>query len=182
MLVQIAIEKGYIKSWDQKVVDFLDELKGEYVNKLSFKHLSTMTAGLDWNEHYTNPFDITAKTYYGRNVSQLMFDEVSVKMEPGKTYEYQSGATQILGMALEKATGKSLAKMASEWLWKPMGAEHDAFWRIDDNGGKVTYHCFGEIEIDGYNYVLRSEKIGGYKQVIRDMVLSIKTAQPIIKS
>jgi len=49
---------------------------------------------------------------------------------------------------------------------------------VNDNGGKATYHCFGEIEIDGYNYVLRSEKIGGYKQVIRDMVLSIKTAQP----
>ena len=108
-----------------------------------------MTAGLDWNEHYTNPFDITAKTYYGRNVSQLMFDEVSVKMEPGKTYEYQSGATQILGMALEKATGKSLAKMASEWLWKPMGAEHDAFWRIDDNGGKALSFCCFNSNIVG---------------------------------
>ncbi len=53
---------------------------------------------------------------------------------------------------------------------------------INDSGGKASYHCFGEIKIDGYNYVLRSEKIGGYEQVIRDMVASIKTAEPIIQS
>lgn len=143
MLVQIAIEKGCISSWDQKVVDFIGELKGEHREKLSFKHLSTMTAGLDWNEHYTNPFDITAKTYYGRDVPQLMYDEVSVKFIPGEKYEYQSGATQILGMALEEATGKSVANLASDWLWKPMGAEHDASWRLDDKGGNaLTFCCF----------------------------------------
>lgn len=150
MLVEIAIEKGFIQSWDQKIIEFLDELKGEYREKLSFKHLSTMTAGLDWNEHYTNPFDITAKTYYGRNVSQLMLDEVPVNQVPGKKYEYQSGATQILGMALENATGKSLAKMASEWLWKPMGAEHDAFWRIDDKGGRALSFCCFNSNIRDY--------------------------------
>lgn len=143
MLVQIAIEKGCISSWDQKVVDFIGELKGEHREKLSFKHLSTMTAGLDWNEHYTNPFDITAKTYYGRDVPQLMYDEVSVKFIPGEKYEYQSGATQILGMALENATGKSVANLASDWLWKPMGAEHDAAWRLDNKGGNaLTFCCF----------------------------------------
>ena len=53
---------------------------------------------------------------------------------------------------------------------------------VEGNGGKVTYHCFGEIEIDGYNYVLRSEKVGGYEQVIKDMVLAIKTARPVVNS
>lgn len=141
MLVQIAIEKGFITSWDQKVVDFLDELPGQHREKLSFKHLSTMTAGLDWNEHYTNPFDITAKTYYGRNIPELLYKQVSVSEVPGVNYEYQSGATQYLGMALEKATGQSLAWLAQEWLWKPMGAEHDAFWRLDDKGGNALSFC-----------------------------------------
>ncbi|MFK8038577.1 MAG: hypothetical protein AB8B74_09835 [Crocinitomicaceae bacterium] len=50
---------------------------------------------------------------------------------------------------------------------------------INDNGGLPSYHCFGEITIDGYNYVLRSEKIGGYEPVITDMVQCIKTAEPI---
>ena len=50
---------------------------------------------------------------------------------------------------------------------------------IKDNGGLPTFHCFAEISIDGYNYVMRSETFGGYEQVIEDMVLSIKTAHPV---
>lgn len=50
---------------------------------------------------------------------------------------------------------------------------------IADNGGTPTYHCFGEMTIDGYNYVLRSEGFGGYEPVIQDMVQCIKTATPI---
>ena len=51
---------------------------------------------------------------------------------------------------------------------------------VDNNGGLPSYHCYAEIEVDGYNFVLRSETYGGYEQVIRDMVTSIKTAHPIV--
>ena len=141
MLVQIAIQKGIVDSWDQKVTDFLPDLKGPFKDKLKLKHLSNMTAGLDWNEHYTNPFDITARTYYGRDVYTIMLEEVGVIEQPGKTYEYQSGSTQLLGMALEAAAGKKISKLASQWLWKPMGAQHDAKWRLDDKGGHALSFC-----------------------------------------
>ena len=48
-----------------------------------------------------------------------------------------------------------------------------------EQGGKPTYHVFGECEIDGYTYVLRSQEDGSYKPVIEDMVKTIKSAQPI---
>jgi len=50
---------------------------------------------------------------------------------------------------------------------------------VNENGGLPTYHCYGEIEIDGYNYVLRTESFGAYEIVVKDMVQSIKTAKPI---
>ncbi|MFK8045651.1 MAG: hypothetical protein AB8B72_09155 [Crocinitomicaceae bacterium] len=53
---------------------------------------------------------------------------------------------------------------------------------INENGGLPTYHCYSEIEIDGYNYVLRTESFGGYELVVKDMVLSIKTAKPVMQS
>jgi len=110
MLAQCAIQDGKIKSWDQKVRDFLPELKGQYADELTLRHLSTMTAGLDFNEHYTNPFDITAKLYYGNDVEKLLIDNVPVVRQPGKgSYEYQSGATQLLGLCVIKATGRPMA-------------------------------------------------------------------------
>ncbi|TNF26123.1 MAG: class C beta-lactamase-related serine hydrolase [Bacteroidetes bacterium] len=142
MLVQCAIQDGYIKSWDQKVKDFLPELKGEFADDLTLRHLCTMTAGLDFNEHYKNPFDITAKLYYGHDAEQLMLQNVPVVEKPGR-YEYQSGATQFLGLALMRATGKTEAEYASEKLWKPLGAEHAAEWHLDsENGKELSFCCF----------------------------------------
>lgn len=142
MLAQCAIQDGSIKSWDQKVVDFLPDMKGDFAQELTLRHLTTMTAGLEFNEHYTNPFDITAKTYYGPNVQKLMLEEVPVIKKPG-SFEYQSGATQFLGMAVVQATGKSLSDYASEKLWKPMGANHAAKWHLDnEDGTELAFCCF----------------------------------------
>lgn len=144
MLVQCAIQDGYVKGWDQKVKDFLPELKGEYADDLTLRNLCTMTAGLDFNEHYTNPFDITAKLYYGPDVEKLMLDNVPVIRKPGlDAFEYQSGATQLLGLCLMRATGKTEAEYASEKLWKPLGAEHSAEWHLDSKNGKeLSFCCF----------------------------------------
>ncbi len=143
MLAQIAIQKGIFNSWEDKVQNYLPELKGPFAAELNIGQCSDMTAGLDWNEHYTNPFDITARAYYGDDIEETVLEHVQVSIKPGSQYEYQSGATQILGLCLREATGKSLAELASEWLWKPLGAEHEAFWQLDDDKGKeLAYCCF----------------------------------------
>ncbi|WP_417610847.1 serine hydrolase domain-containing protein [Owenweeksia hongkongensis] len=143
ILIEIAIEQGYIKGWNEKVVTFLPELEGPYASDLELWHLSTMTAGLQWNEHYTNPFDITARAYYGNDIASLLYREVPVINQPGENYEYQSGAPQLLGLVLSKATGKTVSEFASEELWSKVGAMHDASWHLDHkDGNELTYCCF----------------------------------------
>lgn len=143
MLVQCAIQDGLIENWDQKVKDFLPQLGGPYADSLTLRHLSTMTAGLDFNEHYTDPFCITAQSYYGDDIWDLMMEKVPVTKAPGKNFEYQSGATALLGMAVIKATGKHLAYYASEKLWQPLGATQAAKWHTDQlNGTELAFCCF----------------------------------------
>ena len=162
MLTQCAIQDGYIEGWDAKAIDFLPELKGEFADQMTLRNLSTMTAGLDFNEHYTNPFDITAKLYYGPEVEDLLMQKVPVVDEPG-AYEYQSGATQLLGLALMKAIDRPLADYASEKLWKPLGATHSAEWHLDNKDGKELAFCcfntnardfarFGQMMLQHGNY------------------------------
>lgn len=141
MLTQIAIQKGILKGWDQKVNTLLPELKGKYAHQLELWHLSTMSSGLDWDEQYKDPFSVTAKAYYGDDVEQLM-NTLPIINEPGEVYNYQSGSTQLLGQCLIKATGKPLADLASEWLWKPLQAEHAAKWHTDSKGMELAYCCF----------------------------------------
>ena len=141
LLAQIAIQKGVFESWEQKVSSIFPELKGDFAGELELWHLSTMSSGLQWEEHYKNPFEVTAKAYYGDDVWKLMLS-LPIETQPGAAYNYQSGSTQLLGMALIKATGKSLSELASEWLWKPLQTKYDATWHTDDKGTELAYCCF----------------------------------------
>lgn len=56
------------------------------------------------------------------------------------TFHYQSANTALLGLALEKAYGRPLADLLSEFIWKPAGAE-DAYWRLYPAGEGVSAYC-----------------------------------------
>lgn len=141
MLTQIAIQKGVLKDWHQKVKDLLPDLKGPQAGALELWHLSTMSSGLQWDEAYKDPFTVTAKAYYGDHVRELMLT-LPIVDTPGRFYNYQSGSTELLGLCLMKASGKSLAELASEWLWKPLQAQHAAKWHTDGQGTELCYCCF----------------------------------------
>jgi CubicO group peptidase (beta-lactamase class C family) len=148
MLVQIAIQDGKIKSWDEKAITYLPWLSGPYAKELSLRHLSTMTAGIDWSEKYKDPFSIMAKAYYSDDLDAVM-QSTPVVDKPGEKFKYQSGSTQMLSMILRKATGKSPAEFASEKLWKKIGMEAPAYWHLDKaNGNELCYCCFNAISRD----------------------------------
>lgn len=148
MLVQKAIEEGKIKSWDEKVQNWLPWLGGPYAGELTLHHLSTMTAGLDWEESYFDPFGITARAYYDDDIEKVMH-RVSVIYKPGESYVYQSGATQLLGLCLSKALEKPVGSFAEATLWQSIGAEASATWHTDHpDGMELTYCCFNAITRD----------------------------------
>ena len=49
----------------------------------------------------------------------------------------------------------------------------------EGQGGKVSYHCYGEVEIDGYNYVMRNEDEGSLRPIAEDMVKTIRSATQV---
>lgn len=141
MLAQIAIQKNIFTGWHQKVKTILPELKGKHADELELWHLSTMSSGLEWDEDYKNPWTVTAKAYYGDDVRKLMLS-LPIVDTPGTFYNYQSGSTELLALCLIQASGKSLADLASDWLWKPMQAKQTATWHTDGKGTELAYCCF----------------------------------------
>ena len=47
----------------------------------------------------------------------------------------------------------------------------------EGQGGKPTYHCYGQTVVDGYTYVLRSQQDGSMRPIIEDMVKTIRSAK-----
>lgn len=134
-----AIKEGHIKGLDQPIGDFLEPFASA---KTTVGDLASMASGLSWTEHYTSPFSITARAYYDDNLTQTMLD-LDIVETPGERFKYLSGNTQLLGMVIEKATGKKMADYAAQSFWQPMGFEKDALWQVDDKDNKLAkaYCC-----------------------------------------
>lgn len=142
LLTGAAIRDGKITSVNDPVSKYLPEFaEGEKAN-VKIVDLLTMSSGTDWGESYANPFSVTTRLYYGSDAYKTA---ASVKIidKPGTLHRYKSGDTQLLGLIVEKATGKSLSEYAAEKLWQPLGAEHPALWSTDTKGGdEKAYCCF----------------------------------------
>lgn len=148
LLIGCLLDEGKIKNTDQPVTDFLPGFKNTNGFNLRIKDLLTMSSGIEWDEGYSSLFSITTKAYYGKHLADLVIG-LQVKKQPGKIFEYQSCNTQLLALIIEKASGKSVSEYASEKLWKPLGAEHPAFWSVDDKSGvEKAYCCFNSTALD----------------------------------
>tara|TARA_B110000116_G_scaffold119806_1_gene103877 strand:+ start:1761 stop:2912 length:1152 start_codon:yes stop_codon:yes gene_type:complete len=139
-LVGVAIKEGKIEGINQKVCDFIPEFCENRNSEITIKHLLTQSSGLDWNENYYNPLGQTARAYYGNDLRALITNLKSID-SPGKVFKYHSSCTQLLAFLVEKATGKTVSKYASEKLWKPMGAKHPALWNTDTEDGDEKAFC-----------------------------------------
>lgn len=142
MLVGCALKDGLIKSVDEPVANYIDEFKVDDLQKITIKHLLTMSSGLDFKEDYSSMFSWPAEAYYGPDVNGLTIKQSKPETEPGKTWFYKGGDTQLLGIILKKVTGKTVAQYASQKLWKPMGAEQPAFWSLDEHGMEKVSCCW----------------------------------------
>lgn len=137
-----AIQDGFIKSIDQPITDFYPDFKGKFAKEATVGDLASMASGLNWVEHYYSPFSMTAKAYYDDNISELI-ESLAIDEKPGQSFKYLSGNTQLLGMIITKAVGKSLSEYLSQSIWKPLGMRDTAYWQLDgiDNGMEKTYCC-----------------------------------------
>ncbi len=120
LLVGIAIDKGYIKSVDQKLLDFYSEYRYELSTEwqsVQLKHVLTMTMGLNWNENYHN--DIWRLS---NDVIQSTFEQ-KFAVQPGKKFEYRNPQIDLLAGVLTKSTGMTVQEFADKNLFKPLGIE-----------------------------------------------------------
>lgn len=144
-----AIMDGYIESLDQPVIDFIPDLIGEFASAVTVGDLASMASGQKWDEAYYSPFSVTTAAYFVKDLAKVILDQ-PINETPGNKYEYKSGTTQLLGMVIANATGKTLTDYLYENFWNPMGAEYESLWQIDSNekGIEKAYCCIASNSRD----------------------------------
>lgn len=175
-LIGIAIDKGYIESIDQKVSDFLPELLKDDIEsgKLTWtiEHLLTMSVGSQWDEFSGESFwdMIGSNDWIDYTISQPLTDE------PGETYKYNSGASHLLSVIIERATGMSTKEFADEYLFSQIGIKTgvlDYYWLTDPDGYYTGGHGIDiePIELTKFGYLfLNGGKWEGNQVISREWV------------
>ena len=137
-----ALMQGYIKSLDQPVSDFLPTFKEGLAAKMTVGDLSSMASGTTWDEKYYSPLSIVTRAYFDDDLEKVMLG-LKVETEPGKSFKYSSGDTQMLAMVIEKATGKKLYNYLTESFWKPLGSQNPTLWQVDSKSHDLVkaYCC-----------------------------------------
>ena len=125
-----AIMEGHIKSLDQPICDFLPEFCDGLAAKTTVGDLSSMASGTNWDEAYYSPLSITTRAYFDDNLAKVI-NGLEVVNQPGQSFKYASGDTQMLAMVIEKATGKKMYDYLEESFWKPLGSINSTLWQVD---------------------------------------------------
>jgi CubicO group peptidase (beta-lactamase class C family) len=150
MLIGIAIAEGRIRSVDDLAATYVPGLAGTEYGRTSLRHLLQMSSGVRFVEEY-RPGDDVSKlsidTFLQRGAGGVSavtsFNERAVPA--GTKFSYASVETEVLGLVLAAAVGRSVSEYLQEKIWQPIGAEADAAWLVDRSGQEVTYCCLNAV-------------------------------------
>jgi CubicO group peptidase (beta-lactamase class C family) len=145
-LVGAAVKDGFIRSVDDPVTRYIPELAGSAYDGVTVEQVLTMTSGAKWNEDYTDPNSDVARMYArpvpaGTDPTVAYLRTLTREAAPGTKWVYKTGETNLIGVLVTKATGKSLADYAQAKIWRPYGMERDLFWMSDQSGQNIGGCC-----------------------------------------
>jgi CubicO group peptidase (beta-lactamase class C family) len=141
-LIGIAIDKGAIPSENSSVIKWLPELsRAQFSDNLRIRHLLNHTSGI-------KPSIATdARLYYGKNIESEI-EKITFECAPGIKQKYLNINTELLGILLSRATGKSLSQFTQQYLWEPIEMCEDAQWSTDKQGLEKAFCCISATAKD----------------------------------
>jgi CubicO group peptidase (beta-lactamase class C family) len=131
-LVGAAIADGYIKSLDDPITDYLPELaeRDARFQKITIRNLLEMNSGIRYVEKDIPFFDDGNRTYRFPDMRRLALEMTEIVAPPGE-FVYNPYNPLVLGLILERVTGKNVTQYLQEKLWTPLGMEYGGSWSLD---------------------------------------------------
>jgi len=161
VIIGIAMTRGDFKAGvDTPVLKYFDVAKVKNIDdrkrRMTLKDVLTMTTGLDWNEEvpYNDPRSDSSLMEATDDWVQYAIDK-PMATEPGKVFNYSSGATELLAHIFQKETGQDIEKYGEKYLFTPLGMDH--YWKrtyrgvVDTEGG--LYLKGADLAKIGYLYL-----------------------------
>lgn len=136
LIIGNALENRIIDDLDDKVIDFLPEMKKhrecEFIEKITIENILTMKTGLALPERNSDKWDNK------RNLVKYIF-EGGFSNKPGTKFNYNTAITHLLSLIIKSATGLELLQYANQNIFQKMGIT-PGMWRQDHYGNSFAGH------------------------------------------
>ncbi len=122
MLILQLVEEEKLEL-DGKLTQYLPEFPKEKGENITIHQLLTHTAGITGESRISNLIDIE-KEYYSRERLLNCIAERELVYEPGKGREYSNFGYALLGLVIERVSGKSYDEVLQEKICQPAGMKN----------------------------------------------------------
>lgn len=178
-LAGVLVERGQLDP-DAPVTTYIPEAAGSAYGDCTVRHVLDMTVSIDFVEDY---LDTTGD--FARYRVATGWNPVPDGMAPldlrgflvtlkrgaaphGRKFHYVSPNSDLLGWILERASGTPFPELMSNALWRPMGAEFDAYVTVDRLGAPRTAGgvCVTLRDLARFGELMRRDGMAEGRQVL----------------
>ncbi len=145
-LAGAVVKDGFITSVQDPVTKYVPELVGSGYDGVTVENVLTMTSGVKWNEDYTDPDSDVVRMFSqpvpdGADPDAHYLKGLPREAEPGSKWVYKTGETNLIGLIVQRATGKLLSDYAATTLADAAGLEQSILWQTNMAGLNVGGCC-----------------------------------------
>jgi CubicO group peptidase (beta-lactamase class C family) len=145
LLAEILVAEGRLDD-TARVAELVPEVNESAFADATVRQVMDMTTGVRYSEDYADPeADIwryaaaasplpKPAEYDGPDGYWEYLQQVRPEGEHGQAFHYKTINSDMLGWIVSRISGRSITRLASERLWRPMGAEQDAYITVDGKG------------------------------------------------
>jgi len=179
LVAGILADRGVLDV-DAPVTDYIPEAADSAYGDCTVRHVLDMTVSIVFEDNYldaTGPFaryreatgwNPVSDPADPRDLRSFLLTLERGTRPHGEIVHYVSPNTDLLGWILERASGVRFADLMSDLLWRPMGAEHDAYVTVDRLGAPRTAGGICTIlrDLARVGEVMRCRGIANGRQVV----------------
>lgn len=144
-LAALMVAEGTLDA-ERKVADYVPELANAAFGDATVRQLMDMTTGIRFSEDYADPeAEVWAHAAAGNPLPKpadyqgpRSYYEFLATVQPegkhGEAFHYRTANTDALGWVLARVSGRNVAQLLSERIWRKLGAEQDAYMSVDAIG------------------------------------------------
>jgi len=138
LVVGAAVDQGLISGTDAAIGSYLDEWADDPRGEITIEQLLQMSSGLKPLNSEGGMQSESMRFMAGENVRETILN-LELKHDPGTVFHYAGTVNQLLGLIVERTSGKPYEQFLSEAIWQPIGADTAYVWYNEETGFPRTH-------------------------------------------